>query len=80
MLGNAWEWVADGYAADAYARHDLYNPRAKAASGQKGSKGQKVLRGGSFRTETVQVRCAMRGHHDPRTGADAIGLRLVRER
>jgi formylglycine-generating enzyme required for sulfatase activity len=80
MLGNAWEWVADGYAADAYARHDLYNPRMKAGPGQKDWKGQKVLRGGSFRTETVQVRCAMRGHHDPQVGSDAIGLRLVRER
>jgi len=80
ILGNVWEWVGDDYAADAYARHNLYNPRMKAASGQKNLKGQKVLRGGSFRTETVQVRCAMRGHHDPRVGTDAIGLRLVRER
>ena len=72
--------MADDYAADAYARHNLYNPRIKATPGQKHLKGQKVLRGGSFRTETVQVRCAMRGHHDPRPGTDAIGLRLVRER
>lgn len=80
MLGNVWEWVADDYAANAYARHDLYNPRMKAAPGKKNPNGQKALRGGSFRTETVQVRCAMRGHHDPRIGTDAIGLRLVRER
>lgn len=80
VLGNVWEWVADDYAADAYARHDLYNPRMKAASAQKNLNVQKVLRGGGFRTETVQVRCAMRGHHDPRIGTDAIGLRLVRER
>lgn len=74
MLGNVWEWVADSYAANAYVRHRLFNPQIKAASGQK------VLRGGSIRTEQVQVRCAMRGRHAPQTGADVIGLRLVRER
>lgn len=74
MLGNVWEWVADSYAADAYARHTLFNPRVKTPSARK------VLRGGSFRTERVQVRCAMRGHHAPQSGGDAIGLRLVREK
>lgn len=74
MLGNVWEWVADDYAADAYARHALFNPLVNTGTGQK------VLRGGSFRTERVQVRCAMRGHHALQIGTDAIGLRLVRDR
>jgi formylglycine-generating enzyme required for sulfatase activity len=74
MLGNVWEWMADSYAPNGYARHGLYNPRVNTASGQK------VLRGGSFRTERVQVRCAMRSHHDQQSAQDTIGLRLVRER
>jgi len=73
MLGNGREWLADAYAAKGYARAQLFNPQVKDGA-------QKVLRGGSFRTERVQVRCAMRGHHAPQAGSDAIGLRLVRER
>lgn len=74
MLGNVWEWVADSYAPKSYGKHPLFNPQVKTDTGQK------VLRGGSFRTERVQVRCAMRGHQSPRVGSDAIGLRLVREK
>lgn len=74
MLGNVWEWVADSYVPGGYAKHALYNPQVKNPGGPK------VLRGGSFRTERVQVRCAMRGRHAPEMGSDAIGFRLVRER
>lgn len=74
MLGNAWEWTEDSYQADAYARHALYNPKVEAAGAPR------VIRGGSFRTELAQVRCAMRARYDPAETLDAIGLRLVRER
>lgn len=74
MLGNAWEWTQDSYQPDAYARHALFNPRTEAGNALR------VLRGGSFRTEQRQVRCAMRGRYDPAATMDNIGLRLVRER
>lgn len=74
MLGNAWEWTEDSYRNDAYARHVLYNPKLEEAGAPR------VIRGGSFRTEFAQTRCAMRGRYDPAETLDAIGMRLVRER
>lgn len=73
LLGNAWEWTADDYTADAYARHSLYNPRTSAG------KDKAVIRGGSIRTEFVQTRCTMRGRYPKGDTLDLIGLRLVRE-
>lgn len=73
LLGNVWEWVADDYAADAYNRHRLYNPRNATGADQA------VIRGGSLRTEFVQARCTMRGRYAKRAHLDLIGLRIVRE-
>jgi formylglycine-generating enzyme required for sulfatase activity len=73
MLGNVWEWVRDSYDADGYRKHALYNPVVEAGSTQR------VLRGGSFRTERVQTRCAMRGHASPDAVLGTAGFRLVRE-
>lgn len=78
MLGNAWEWVTDAYQADAYSRHPLYNPKVE--SGSVGVPLQRVLRGGSVRTENVQTRCAMRGHAAPSYQTAFTGFRLVREK
>lgn len=73
LLGNVWEWTADDYAADAYTRHSLYNPRTAS------SLDKAVIRGGSVRTEFVQARCTMRGRYPKHDTLDLIGLRLVRE-
>lgn len=73
LLGNAWEWTADDYVADAYARHSLYNPRTGAGLDKA------VIRGGSVRTEFVQTRCTMRGRYPKRDTLNLLGLRLVRE-
>lgn len=74
MLGNVWEWVADGYRADAYARHSLYNPLAKEAP-----TAARVIRGASHRSEYFQVRCAKRGFYAADGALGHIGLRLVRQ-
>lgn len=73
LIGNVWEWTADDYAADAYARHKLYNPRHSS------NEAKAVIRGGSLRTEFVQARCTMRGRYPKNDSLDLIGLRLVRE-
>ena len=73
LLGNHWEWVADGYSADAYARHTLYNPRHEAAS-------DRVIRGGSYRSELAKLRCTARGHYSPAETLPQIGFRLVMTR
>lgn len=72
MLGNVWEWTEDSYAADGYRRHALYNPAAREPAAQK------VIRGGGFRTEPRQTRCAVRGHIAPGQALDSVGFRLVR--
>lgn len=74
-LGNVWEWVEDGYRADAYARHTLYNPLTKAAPGD-----ERVIRGASHRSDHLQVRCGNRGSYAPDESLGQIGLRLVRTR
>jgi formylglycine-generating enzyme required for sulfatase activity len=74
MLGNAWEWVADSYLVDGYAGHALYNPRVEANTDQRG------IRGGSFRTEYAQVRCAHRSHQSATGALETVGFRLVRDR
>ena len=72
MLGNVWEWVQDGYQADAYQRHELFNP-ATPASGS-----SRVIRGASFRSEPIHVRCARRNQYAATDSLRTIGLRLVR--
>jgi formylglycine-generating enzyme required for sulfatase activity len=72
MLGNVWEWVEDAYRADGYASHGLYNPLVKEAL-----HGERVIRGASYRSEYVQVRCANRGFYAADDALGQIGLRLV---
>jgi formylglycine-generating enzyme required for sulfatase activity len=76
MLGNVWEWTADVYRKDAYRRHTLYQPREDHGRGDSGS--ERVIRGASFRSEYLQVRCAARGHFGGSESLPQIGFRLVR--
>jgi formylglycine-generating enzyme required for sulfatase activity len=73
MLGNVWEWTGDGYKADGYAKHDLYNPLVKEAPN-----GERVIRGASYRSQYFQVRCANRSSYAANDSLGQIGLRLVR--
>lgn len=73
MRGNVWEWTLDNYQHDAYRKHALYNPLLQNGAGER------VIRGGSFRSETVQMRCANRGFYAAPSAMPTIGFRLVRE-
>ncbi|MBK8097693.1 MAG: SUMF1/EgtB/PvdO family nonheme iron enzyme [Planctomycetes bacterium] len=71
MTGNAFEWTADTYRADAYA---LAVPQAEAAPRE-----FYVLRGGSFVLDGVFLRNAMRMRLAPEVLADDCGFRVLRE-
>lgn len=58
MLGNVWEFTSDFYASDAYAMYPedeiIKNPTGPASGTER------VIRGGSFRSDAVDVRSAVR--------------------
>lgn len=72
MLGNVWEWVQDSYQNNAYLSHGLYNPAVRVPAPDR------VIRGASFRSQPLHVRCAKRSHYASGDSLNTIGLRLVR--
>lgn len=72
LLGNVWEWTADDYAADAYAKHARQNPR------HVGDGSRRVLRGGSYWTDLYQTRCGARSWGVPGDGLATAGFRVLR--
>lgn len=73
ILGNVWEWVADDYAVDAYARHVLYDPLHRNGASDR------VLRGGSHQTAENQLHCGRRAFYRADQTMPHFGLRLVRQ-
>jgi sulfatase modifying factor 1 len=90
MTGNTWQWVADWYRADAFARisgdsapvdpqgpGDSYDPED---SGAPENAPKRVIRGGSFlcsQTYCLSYRPSARRGSDPYTSMSHIGFRLV---
>lgn len=73
MLGNVWEWIGDGYQADAYGRHAASNPLVAAGDAKR------VIRGGSYRSDIGLVRCGARGFSLQDDRLPTVGLRLARD-
>ena len=71
MAGNVWEWVADWYATDAYARLRGRDPQGV----ETGS--HRVVRGGSWVCHPRLLRCAARYRYAPQTRSRFIGFRCV---
>jgi toxoflavin biosynthesis protein ToxD len=72
MAGNVWEWTASLQRPYPYRCDDGRENRMLA--------GQRVLRGGSFRsTHTRYLCCAFRSRSYPARRRDHIGFRVARD-
>lgn len=73
LHGNVWEWTADRYAEDAYARAPAEDPQGPAEGHLR------VRRGGSWHTWPFYARCAYRNWNHPDTRYVLVGFRLLLE-
>ncbi len=73
MAGNLYEWVADWYAEDSYARSSAKNPRGPAQGTVKGQ------RGGSFTNAPYRLRSAFRTKGEPGEHHPRVGFRCVQD-
>ena len=75
MSGNAWEWCADRYDSQAYARHNKPPVATTPSLGD-----YRVLRGGSWCLEDPRYfRCAYRHYDHPRVCCYDYGFRVARD-
>jgi formylglycine-generating enzyme required for sulfatase activity len=73
IAGNAWEWVGDWYAPDAYAKLPAVDPH-----GPENSAGH-VARGGSWGYAPRQLRSSERGWAEPGFWTATFGFRCIRD-
>jgi formylglycine-generating enzyme required for sulfatase activity len=72
LAGNVWEWVADGYSADAYRKLPADNPIGPDWASER------VVRGGSWMSDAWSVRSANRSRYIPETTRPFIGFRCAK--
>ena len=74
MHGNVWQWCSDFYDERYYGNSPADDPKGPSAGSAR------VIRGGSFMSPPVELRCAVRGAVDPSDRHCQFGFRVVCER
>lgn len=71
MIGNAWEWTADWYAADSYSVAPRRDPQGP------GQGTKKIRRGGSYHCPLHMTRVGYRAADNPGKRYSVLGFRVV---
>jgi len=71
--GNVREWCSDRFEPRWYARCSRIDPQGSPTGNHR------VVRGGSFRSAPEALRLQHRDHADPKSAADDLGFRVVRD-
>ncbi|MBF0632483.1 MAG: SUMF1/EgtB/PvdO family nonheme iron enzyme [Magnetococcales bacterium] len=74
MMGNVWEWMADGYDPGFYQSSPASNPRGP------DTLEKKSLRGGCWRSLLRECRCANRMSASGKLVSNMVGFRLILEK
>lgn len=72
MTGNVWEWCADWYDSEYYKKSTEHNPTGPSSGTDR------VLRGSSWGSIPIDVRCASRNNSQPYNRYSSYGFRFVR--
>jgi formylglycine-generating enzyme required for sulfatase activity len=72
LAGNVWEWVADSYAADYYAKAPAADPPGPAESAAK------VARGGGFLSAAEELKSYRRASHPASAALSYLGFRCAK--
>jgi formylglycine-generating enzyme required for sulfatase activity len=73
MAGNVWEWVSDWYSDTYYRTSPEDNPQGPDTGTEK------VVRGGSWKDNSVELRSMNRGAEHPFYSSNAIGFRCAKD-
>ena len=71
ILGNVWEWCEDRYDPNYYDKSPKKNPKGTSNGSYR------VMRGGFWGSEPIDLRCANRSREAPQGRSDTYGFRLV---